>query len=118
VSHPVSHYPPSAAKRQAWRCKDCRRPHRRAADARRRARKRETQIDPVDIRLVAQRDGWRCAICGGPVTRSTWSLDHIEPLSHGGPHTYANVALAHAACNSRRGAGRFDLPHVPPWFTT
>jgi 5-methylcytosine-specific restriction endonuclease McrA len=114
----VSHYPPSAAKRQAWRCKDCRRPLRRAADARRRARKRDTQIDPVDIRLVAQRDGWRCAICGGPVTRSTWSLDHIEPLSHGGPHTYANVALAHATCNSRRGAGRFDLPHVPPWFTT
>lgn len=51
---------------------------------------------------VAARDGWRCHICGARVTRKTWSLDHLIPVADGGPHSRANVALAHAICNKRR----------------
>ena len=58
----------------------------------------------VDLATVARRDGWRCHICRLKVTREDWSLDHLIPLSHGGEHTYANVALAHHRCNARRGA--------------
>jgi len=62
-----------------------------------------------DRALVAERDGWVCAICHGEVTRADWSLDHVVPLSEGGLHTIDNVVLAHKRCNSWRGAGRFDI---------
>lgn len=58
----------------------------------------------VELPVVAERDGWCCHLCGGAVTRRDWSMDHLVPISAGGEHTYANVALAHQTCNSRRGA--------------
>lgn len=60
--------------------------------------------EPISLAKVAKRDGWRCHICARKVTRKDWSLDHLIPLSHGGTHTYTNVALAHRQCNSMRGA--------------
>lgn len=113
---PRDHYPPSAGRGMGFQCRDCSRPGRRAADARRRQQKGSTQVEPVSHVLVAERDGWRCAICRGEVTRETWSLDHVVPLSKGGAHTYANVVLAHRSCNVRRGAGRF--PVQGPLFAT
>lgn len=59
-------------------------------------------IEPVYLGIVAARDGWRCHDCLCSVTRDDWSLDHIVPLSMGGEHSYANVALAHQDCNLRR----------------
>lgn len=90
----------------------------KAKKIRRKRAQKGTQVEPVSIHRVAERDGWTCAICGLAVTRATWSLDHVQPLSKGGAHTYANVVLAHRSCNSRRGAGRFPvrapaLPMVP-----
>lgn len=55
---------------------------------------------------LGQRDNWKCHICGGKVSRKDASQDHLIPVSHGGPTTEENIALAHRACNSRRGAGR------------
>jgi hypothetical protein len=94
-------------------------PGGRHAMARARQIKRERAlrgawVEPVDREVVAARDGWRCCICGGRVTRDTWSLDHIVPLSQGGEHSYRNVALAHVRCNSRRHTGR--LPSQAPLF--
>ena len=60
----------------------------------------------IELPLLAERDGWCCHICKGPVTHRDWSMDHLVPVSAGGDHTYQNVALAHRSCNSRRGAGR------------
>jgi hypothetical protein len=65
----------------------------------RRAPKRER----VELKLVAERDGWRCHICQRRVTRDDWSIDHLVPLIVGGNHTYDNVALAHFNCNTKRG---------------
>jgi HNH endonuclease len=58
----------------------------------------------IDLETLAIRDGWHCHICGKRVTRRTWSIDHLVPLSVGGYDTYSNAALAHHRCNAARGA--------------
>lgn len=63
-------------------------------------------VEKVSRLEIAERDGWICHICGKPVTKKNWSLDHLTPLSKGGEHTAKNIALAHRICNSRRGPGR------------
>jgi len=70
---------------------------------RRRARVHGAGWEPVDRTVVFERDGWRCHLCGRRVRRSEASIDHLIPIADGGPHTYANVATAHLACNIRRG---------------
>ena len=58
---------------------------------------------------VYARSGGVCQLCGDPVDRAVlWpdplsaSIDHIVPLSKGGPHTLTNCQLAHLGCNSRK----------------
>lgn len=81
----------------------CRNRHHQRIDARRRrAVARGVGAERIDIEVVARRDGWRCHICGRRCSRQNWSVDHLVPLSQGGLHTYANVALAHHLCNSVR----------------
>ncbi|MFF7191782.1 HNH endonuclease [Streptomyces sp. NPDC008222] len=78
---------------------------------RRRAQKKATSTgDPVLLADIAERDGWRCHICGKAVnSKLKWphvksaSLDHLVPLSKGGAHDPANVRLAHLGCNSAKG---------------
>jgi hypothetical protein len=90
---------------RAWRLANPGRSHE--LQARRRARlKNAPIIERFTIEEIAERDGWHCHLCLKKVTRKTWSIDHLIPLSHGGPHTKLYVALAHQRCNSRRGAGR------------
>lgn len=79
------------------------RSQRVAASHRRRARLASVPQEPIDRDVVYQRDGGLCGICGGEVARADQSIDHIVPLSKGGPHTYANLRLAHVNCNKRRG---------------
>jgi 5-methylcytosine-specific restriction endonuclease McrA len=45
-----------------------------------------------------------CHICQRPADPTDWHLDHIIPLSRGGDHTYANVAVSHPMCNMRKHA--------------
>ncbi len=77
--------------------------YRKALKIRRKRAERAAVVVPVNRELVAERDGWKCGICGDAVTRATWSLDHIVPLSKGGAHTYENVVIAHLSCNSSKG---------------
>jgi 5-methylcytosine-specific restriction endonuclease McrA len=67
-----------------------------------RIRSEETR-DQIGLTTLAKRDGWRCHVCRRDVSRKTWSMDHLVPLSAGGSHTWENVALAHKLCNSKRG---------------
>lgn len=67
-------------------------------------------IEHVDRDVVGARDGWRCGICRRKVRRSlvyphprSASIDHVEPLSLGGEHSYANTRIAHLFCNLSRG---------------
>lgn len=79
----------------------------KAVQRRREARKKGAKrVETIHLAVLAERDGWRCHLCGKKVTKATWSMDHLVPLVAGGDHTYDNVALAHQVCNGRRGAGR------------
>jgi 5-methylcytosine-specific restriction endonuclease McrA len=52
---------------------------------------------------IYERDGHRCHLCKKLVKRNEATMDHIVPASLGGPHTRANVALAHRSCNASKG---------------
>lgn len=65
----------------------------------------------ITLEKVYERDGGVCKICGKPTdwTDRSWSehfgplyptIDHIVALANGGCHTWGNVQLAHAICNS------------------
>jgi hypothetical protein len=131
---PVLWIPPPAAKPKsstkrwvAGNCQRCCRPfiaedytnqarycstpcYRSDSKDRRRARKREAFVAPVFRRLIFERDGWRCRLCGKAVRREAQPpeplapvLDHIVPLACGGSHEPANVQCAHFMCNSIKG---------------
>lgn len=52
---------------------------------------------------IYERDGRICHLCSKPVDRQQATMDHVIPVSKGGPHTRANVKLAHRGCNTRKG---------------
>lgn len=87
------------------RCR--RKPHKRH----RRRLLGDVDKESVALREIAERDGWRCHLCGKKVPDRPWSadpldptLDHLIPVSAGGSHTRDNLALAHNRCNYERGA--------------
>lgn len=67
----------------------------------------------IDTKSVFKRDGGVCYICGrmcdcndfvmkgGTVIAGDWypSVDHVQPIAHGGTDTWDNVRLAHRRCN-------------------
>lgn len=83
-----------------------------AYSAERRARRKGAPVvEKVDSRVVFERDGWICQLCGEPVDQMlaypdpmSRSVDHRVALINGGEHSYANVQLAHLVCNVRKWA--------------
>lgn len=82
----------------------------REKNHRQRARRLDAFAAPVDRDAIWRRDSGRCGICGEPIDdtlpwphKMSATLDHIVPLAKGGTHEPANVQLAHAVCNSRKG---------------
>lgn len=88
----------------------CQRAHHRTRRHLERAAERAGEH--FTVREIAARDGWICHICQRRIPdKGSWTnedddptIDHLVPLSRGGEHTRANVAIAHRLCNSRRGA--------------
>ncbi len=86
----------------------------------RRARKKAVYVEDVVPAVVFERDNWTCYLCDQPVDKSLSgrhqmgpTVDHVVPISLGGPHSYANVRLAHFSCNSRKSdhyTGQIPLP--------
>ena len=66
----------------------------------------------INWRGLGDRDNWICHLCrrsvpkqvGTPKKKNGATVDHLDPLSDGGPHQWENVALAHWSCNISRGA--------------
>jgi len=86
-------------------------PERRDASRKRRALVREATVEDVSSIDVYDRDNWTCGICDAGIPRVTiWphplspSLDHIQAISTGGAHSYANTQASHLACNMSKGA--------------
>ena len=88
-------------------------PERRKASARRRRERMARQwIEDFTVDDLAARDGWRCWICAAdldPSVRFPYAraptIDHVIPISSGGPHCKTNALVACWACNRRRGRG-------------
>ena len=85
-------------------------PAQRRRDERRRARERSVPFEEFDAFEIFERDNWQCGICGDQVDRHlaypdpmSASLDHVVPLSLGGPHLRENTRCSHLQCNLRRG---------------
>lgn len=98
---------------RAWFARAIKRPEVAAGVRRReyerRAKAAGVHIERFDPRAIMERDGWICQICGDPTDRAAqWpsaefpTIDHVVPLSLGGPHTTANTQCAHLVCNLRK----------------
>lgn len=54
-------------------------------------------------RNVFIRDGYRCQYCGHVRPVRDLNLDHVQPLSRGGPSSWENVVCCCVPCNRRKG---------------
>lgn len=118
---------PSGKGPQRLRCEKHRllrkRQLQRARTAQLRAEGYGVVADLVIADEVFERDNWICHLCGKAVPKRLRSsefragvyeplapvVDHVIPLSRGGPHTMDNCRLAHWTCNSRK----FDNDALP-----
>lgn len=57
------------------------------------------KVPPVNRREVLRRDGHRCQYCG---STKKLTLDHVQPKSRGGPHSWDNVVTACEPCNLKK----------------
>jgi 5-methylcytosine-specific restriction endonuclease McrA len=91
-----------AVRQQQWIAAN---QHRRTdAEARRRAFKSGANSERISRKVVWETSNGVCHICQRPADPTNWHLDHVIPLSRGGDHTYANVAVSHPLCNMRKHA--------------
>lgn len=96
--------------RYARACDTCRRTKKRSDKTHRsRARRLGVHHEHVANEAVFSRDLWRCQHCGCRCHRPTGAystreatLDHIVPMSKGGPHTYENTQLLCRQCNTKK----------------
>jgi len=112
--HSVFH-PYSDRRLATYRCSWCAEvneaTYRSEATMRRRQAERSGDYG-ITWRSVGKRDGWTCHLCGESVDQAAGTayvpkgatVDHLTPIALGGSHTWENVALAHRACNTSRGA--------------
>jgi 5-methylcytosine-specific restriction endonuclease McrA len=100
-------------------CVECRperrRETRRTKERRRRAALYAAKSEPYTLNEIAERDGYRCQLCGQAVAMGepvphphAPTIDHIVPLAGGGDDTRANIWLAHFLCNVRKGTRPLD----------
>ena len=52
---------------------------------------------------IFERDSYNCKYCGKQLTRFSATLDHIQPVSHGGLNSFDNLVTSCLHCNSSRG---------------
>ncbi len=57
---------------------------------------------------IFERDSGVCHICKLPVSRDSFHVDHIIPISKGGKHVPENVATSHPLCNVKKRAKVFS----------
>ncbi len=87
-----------------------------AFNRKRRARANNVEHIPYTKEEVLKKYGTDCHICGAPIDlkaprkagKKGWEhglhLDHLIPISKGGPDTIDNVRPAHGVCNLSKGA--------------
>lgn len=99
--------------RQLRTCLKCRTENHKAAEHRKRVKRRGAPIgDKYTLAEIAERDRCKCHLCGKRVRMSLSgmhpkgpTIDHLIPVSQGGIDERKNVALAHRQCNIDRNVG-------------
>ena len=66
--------------------------------------KRGTSKARKTFKTLADRDGPNCIYCGAGLAVDTATIEHIVPLSAGGPDHLSNKALACRCCNQAVGS--------------
>lgn len=103
----------SEVESKKYCCEKCKSKNKKGkSNYRQRSRHYGVKYDnTVTLAKVYKRDGGICQICGKPTDwkSNEWNgtlganyptVDHIKALANGGSHTWDNVQLAHAFCNS------------------
>lgn len=94
-------------KQPAWR--KANRDKGLAQQARRRARKASVPTGPKPtLKELLEMQNGKCAYCETK-TPSIWHIDHVIPISRGGPDTADNVVAACASCNTSKGSKDVDV---------
>lgn len=75
-----------------------------AYSSRRRAQRLNQFVENVERAILYDRDKGMCYLCNIPVDPNDWHMDHKFPLSKGGEHSYANMAVSHPHCNLSKNA--------------
>lgn len=89
----------------------------RDINRRKNAKRRGAGAGDYTLKMLGDRDGWRCHLCGRKVREDLsgndkWgpTPDHLVPVSAGGRDEFVNVALAHRHCNvARSNRGEVQL---------
>jgi len=104
-----------SARTKRWRHENPER-NRELANMRFHRQRTNGPIDKdISLSRIRERCFDVCGICGiGEMLGDKWSIDHIIPVSKGGPHTWNNVQLAHLSCNVRKNA---TMPSASGGFT-
>src|SRR5699024_8722483 len=65
---------------------------------------------------IHERDHWCCAYCGRSVSKTPpceallATVDHVVPVSRGGPSSWLNLVSACNECNNRKGPRALFTP--------
>lgn len=59
------------------------------------------------------RDNLTCQYCAGEYKASELTFDHVQPRSHGGRTTWANIVSSCSPCNLRKGGRTPKQAHMP-----
>ncbi len=105
-------YTPEYGRASSVYCSDeCGRKHSaKVSKHRRRAMIKGVGYEPFNVFDLFAQSGWCCAACGvptpeekrGSIDPDAPELDHIYPISLGGPHTLANAQLLCRLCNGEK----------------
>ena len=52
---------------------------------------------------LLERQKYKCAMTGRPITPETAAIDHVVPACHGGTHTIENLQVVHKDVNRAKG---------------
>ena len=67
----------------------------------RRARHANLYVEDVDRGVLLAAHSGICHLCSTAVGPD-WQVEHVIPVSKGGPHCYGNTAPSHPSCNYRK----------------
>jgi len=71
---------------------------------RRYAQKKNNGYERVNYKAIYKRDNYTCQICHKEnLKRPDITIDHIIPITKGGPHIPDNLQVACRACNIKKG---------------